>query len=65
MAGKRENYVTFYLDEPSRTKLNKMAEDSGLNRSQLVRNLIRGADGKREAKLAKLVGQMADLLGVR
>jgi hypothetical protein len=65
MAKNRENYVTFYLDTAARTKLEAMAKSSGLNRSQLIRNLIEGADGKREAKLAKLVGQMADLLSVR
>lgn len=58
-------YTSVYLDAESRDMLSALAESTGQSRSQVIRNLIKGADGSRDVVLAGLVGEMADLLHVR
>ena len=59
------NYTSVYLDGQARKKLDALAKGTGRNRSQMIRALIEGADEKREARLAVLAQEMAELLAMK
>lgn len=61
----RSRYTSMYLDPESRAKLDRMAEATDRSRSLVVRDLIHGADGGRDARLSELVAELADLLHLR
>lgn len=57
------NYTSLYLDSDSAKKLGELAAASDQSKSQVIRGLIRAADGKQHVRLAKIVSELNSLVG--
>lgn len=64
-AKKMSNYTSVYLDDESRGRLNELSSEMGLSRSEVIRTLINGSESSRDARLAGLVREMTDVLGIK
>lgn len=51
-----------YLDDESRVKLLELEKQTGKNGSEVIRSLIKAADGAKMARLAALADEMTALL---
>lgn len=63
MAEGKSQPTSLYLDDETKVKLEKLSAASGESMSQIMRGLIRGADGSKQKRLAKVVAELNDLVG--